>query len=57
MPSRTSCSSGSGLSPSRSIACMIMPGRAVAALQAVVLVERLLHRVQLAVAGEALDGR
>ena len=33
-----------------------MPGRAEAALQAVVLVEGLLHRMQLAVVGEPLDG-
>ena len=33
------------------------PGRAVAALEAVQLVERLLHRMQLAAPGEALDGR
>ena len=39
------------------MAGMIMPGRAVAALEGVVLVERLLHRVQLAVRGQALDRR
>src|SRR5437870_4039285 len=33
------------------------PGRAVAALQRVLLVERLLHRVELAVRGETLDRR
>ena len=56
MPSRTSCSSGSGLSPSRSTRLHDHSGRAEAALQGVALVERLLHRVQLPVAGEALDG-
>ena len=34
-----------------------MPGRAVPALQAVVGLERLLHRVERAVVGEPLDGR
>ena len=34
-----------------------LPGRAVAALEGVVLDERLLHRVQLAVRREALDRR
>ena len=33
-----------------------MPGRAVAALQAVVLPEGLLHRVQLVTVGQAFDG-
>ena len=36
---------------------MIMPGRAVAALQAVVLPERLLHRVQGVLGAHALDRR
>ena len=36
---------------------MIMPGRAVAALQAVLLPEAFLDRVQLAVLGQALDRR
>src|SRR5437764_11210875 len=34
-----------------------LPGRAVPALERVVLDERLLHRVQLAFPGEPLDGR
>ena len=41
----------------KSIALITMPGRAEAALQAVVLLERRLHRVQRAVGlGDALDG-
>ena len=44
-------------SSSSSTADMIWPGRAVAALERVVLDERPLHRVQLAVGREALDRR
>ena len=35
---------------------MIMPGRAIAALQTVIVAERRLHRVQFVSLGDALDG-
>ena len=56
MPSRISSSVGFGLSLSRSIALHDHPRRAEAALERVALVEGRLHRVQLAVLGEPLDG-
>ena len=57
MPSRISSSDGFGLFLQQVAAGHDHAGRAVAALQRVVLVEGLLHRVQRAVVGgEALDG-
>jgi hypothetical protein len=40
-----------------SMPAMIMPGRAEAALKPVMFAESFLHRVQLAILGDAFDGR
>ena len=54
---RTSCSVGSGLSRRNSSSVVSIPGRAEAALQAMVLVEGLLQRMQLVGARrDAFDG-
>ena len=56
-PSRISSSDGLGFSLSSETAAMTKPRRAEAALERVLLVERLLHRVQLVALGEPLDRR